>query len=340
MFFDASPRKQFNLAHNDFSRHSIPLDCGYLTATHSMRLPFQLPNSSTALALAYMLVSTLLLASMHGIVREVSTDLHIMVVVFFRNFCGLLVMLPLLFRHGLSSLKTNNQTLHLLRAGLGICAMFCWFTALTKIQIANATALSFSTSVFAAIVAWLFLGEKMRARRWAAIIVGFIGVLVVLRPTPSEFNAWSLLVLASAVAWGSTISIVKKLSESEPPFVIVAWMGISLTILSIPTAIIYWQTPTLVQLGYLLMIGLLGTGGHLLLTRALKLADVALVMSIDFARLIWTTIIGYFLFKESLDTTTAVGAVIIFLAGWYIIYRENKLANQTGSAVQSDGRAH
>lgn len=290
---------------------------------------------ATSLALLYMLASTILLASMHGLVRAISEDLHIMVVVFFRNLCGLIVMLPLLFRHGLSSLKTNNKRLHLLRAILGICAMFCWFTALSKIPIANATALSFSTSVFAAIVAWLFLGEIMKVRRWVAIFIGFLGVIVVLRPTPEGFNAWSLLVLASAVAWGSTLSIVKRLSANEAPFVIVAWMGISLTLLSVPAAIYFWQTPTLSELAVLLLIGLLGTGGHIFLTRALQRADVALVMSIDFARLIWTTLIGYMIFSERLDLQTALGATIIFIAGWYIIYRENKVASSTATSANT-----
>lgn len=292
-----------------------------------IRLPREL--SPTSQALSYMLASTLLLAAMHGLVRAVSEDLHIMVVVFFRNLCGLIVMLPLLYRHGLSSLKTSNKQLHVLRAALGICAMACWFTSLTKIPIANATALSFSTSVFAAIVAWLFLGERMKTRRWAAIFVGFIGVIVVLRPTPEGFNAWSLLVLASTVAWGSTLSIVKRLATTEPPFVIVAWMGISLTLLSIPAAIYWWQTPTFTQFALLMLVGLLGTGGHIFLTRALQRADVALVMSIDFARLIWTTLMGYLIFSEHLDAHTAIGAVIIFGAGWYIIYRENKVAEST-----------
>ncbi len=272
-----------------------------------------------------MLIATLALATMHGIVRYLSQDLHPFVIVFFRNVFGLLAILPLLASHGLKTLRTPQHKLHVLRAAMGICAMLSWFYALSRVPITNATALSFSAAIFASLCAWLFLGEIIRIRRWMAIACGLIGVLVVLRPGLEGFNAYSLLVVASTISWGVSITIVKKLSETDSAVCIVAWMAISLTVLSIVPAMIFWQQPDWQQLAWLALVGILATGGHLAMTHALKLADTALVMSVDFFRLIWTTLIGTLFFAELLDLWTFVGAAIIFASAWYIIFRESKI---------------
>lgn len=286
-------------------------------------MAIQFQGTPTQIAVLYMLAATLLLACMHGLIRDLSQNLHPFVVVFFRNFFGLIVICPLLFRGGLSCLHTKLPWIHVLRAFVGMIAMTCWFYSLSKIPITNATALSFSTTIFAAISAWLFLGERMRIRRWAAIFVGFVGVLVVLRPDADGFNSYSLLVLLSAVAWGSSVSIVKHLSRSETVTTIVGWMAISLTALSIWPALYVWQTPDAHQFAKLMFVGVLATGGHLLMTRALQLADTSIVMSVDFSRLIWTAFIGALFFGELLDKWTFLGACIVFGAGWYIIFRES-----------------
>ncbi len=272
-----------------------------------------------------MLVSTMLIASMHTTVRGLSDDLHPFVIVFFRNLFGLFAVAPLILRAGVTSLKTDHTKLYVLRALIGITAMMSWFYALSLVPLTNATAISFSTTIFATLSAWLFLGEKMRLRRWAAIVIGLVGVIVVLQPDTGGFNRYSLLVIFSAAAWGTSISIVKRLSAVESVTSIVAWMSISLTILSLPPALYFWQTPTINQFWWLALIGVLATGGHLLMTQALQMADTAVVMSMDFTRLIWTAILGAWLFNEALNTWTAVGATIIFAAGWYIIFRETKL---------------
>lgn len=272
-----------------------------------------------------MLLSTIVLACMHGMVRAISTDLHPFVIVFFRNLFGLVVIVPLLMRHGLSSLKTGQPRLHALRAIVGILAMLSWFFALSKVPITNATALSFSTTIFAALAAWLFLNERFRVRRWLAILTGMVGVMVVLQPNSAQFDAWSLLPLAAALAWGTSVTIVKKLTETDSTLAIVGWMSITLTVLSIIPALFVWQTPTLEQYGLLAGIGALATAGHLAMTRALKLAEVSIVMSIDFSRLVWTSIIGVAFFAETPGIHTVLGAVIIFIAGWYIIFRESRI---------------
>jgi len=248
--------------------------------------------------------ATLLLASMHGMVRMLSFDLHPFIIVFFRNLFGLLTVMPLLAKVGFSTLKTSNPKLHTVRAIIGLLAMLGWFYALAKVPIANATALSFSTTIFAAISAWLFLGERIRWRRSVAIIVGFIGVYVVLRPSAEGFNIFSILVIITSISWALSLTIVKQLSKTETPTSIVSWMGISLVALSIWPALLVWQTPNTTQLLWLFCIGGLGTAGHLMMTFAIKMAETSIVMSVDFFRLVWTALIGAYFFNEILDAWT------------------------------------
>ncbi|MFK7891009.1 MAG: DMT family transporter [Granulosicoccus sp.] len=279
----------------------------------------------TTQACLLMLLSTFLLASMHALVRNIGQDLHPFVVVFFRNLFGLIAVVPLLIRFGWRTLRTNHSGIYIGRALIGLVAMLCWFTGLANVPIANATALSFSTTLFATLIAWLFVGEIVRGRRTLAILVGILGVFVVLRPGVEGFNAYSLLVVFSAFAWAASICIVKVLTRTDSVTCIVAWMGISLSLLSLGPALYYWQTPSASQWLTLILIGTLATGGHLTMTRAVKMADTSLVMSVDFARLIWASVLGAWFFGELLDLWTATGAVIIFLAGWYIVFRESRL---------------
>ncbi len=275
-----------------------------------------------------MLLSTVLLSTMHVLVRYVSADLHPFVVVFFRNLFGLIVLIPLLLKHGIGALVTQQPFLYALRIAIGLCAMLSWFYALSKVPVSNATALSFSSTIFATLSAWLFLKERMRIRRWVAIIVGLLGVVVVLRPGMEGFNRYALLVIASAATWGISITIVKKLSRTDNTITIVAWMSIGLSILSFWPALIVWEWPTATQFGILLLIGGLASGGHFCMTNALRIGDMAAVMSVDFFRLIWAAILGYLLFRDVLDAGTVLGAGIIFASAWYIVVRETKLEKE------------
>ncbi len=278
------------------------------------------------MALGFMLFSTLLLAIMHALVRHLGSDLHPFIIVFFRNLFGLMAIVPLLISGGTQSLATSNPKLHLLRALVGTAAMASWFYALTQVPIANATALSFSTAIFATVSAWFFLKETVRLRRGIAIGVGFAGVFVAMQPDASGFNVYSILVLLSAFTWGASVTIVKLLTRTESVTCIVGWMAILLTLFTFIPALMVWQTPDMTQMAILMMIGALATAGHLLMTRALQIADTALVMSVDFSRLIWTAVLGVWWFGEILTAYTFIGATIIFAAGLYIVFRESRMS--------------
>ena len=275
-----------------------------------------------------MVAATIALAAMHGCVRYLSDQLDVYTITFFRNFFGLVTVLPLVMRSGIMSLATTRIHLHALRGVTGILAMLLWFTALARVEIATATALSFTAALFTTLAAVIFLGERLRFRRIVAIIVGIIGVLIVLRPAGDSFDMTALLVLASTMFWGTNVVIVKTLSQTDRTASIVAWSGIFLTTLSLPLWIIFGEWPTTPQLMVLLAIGAFGTAGHLLITAALKMADSSAVMSLDFLRLIWSVIIGVWFFSDGIDFWTIVGACVIFASGLYILVRESRQSIQ------------
>ena len=281
----------------------------------------KIPDSSKGLF--FMFLATIVLACMHGMVRHLGGELHPFVIAFYRNLFGLIAILPLVLRIGISGLRTAHPRLMVLRSVSGIIAMLTWFYGLATVPTAEATALSFTAAIFSALAAFFFLGEKMRLRRWLAIGGGFIGVIVVLQPNAGNFNPNMLLILVSCVFWGLSVTIVKHLTRTDSTTSIVAWMGILLTVMSLPPALVYWQWPDTNDLLLLGLMGAMGPLGHLCMAKALSLADTTAVMSIDFVRLIWAAMIGVYFFGDAFDITTWIGATIIFSSGIYIIFRES-----------------
>jgi drug/metabolite transporter (DMT)-like permease len=286
--------------------------------------------SDSTKGLLYMFMATIVLACMHGMVRYLGTDLHPFVIAFYRNLFGLIAILPLVFKAGLSGLQTRRPGVVLLRSISGVFAMLSWFYGLSKVPTAEATALSFTAAIFTALVAYILLGEKMRLHRWIAILGGFVGVIVVLQPNTENYNPYMLLVLVSCVFWGLSVTLVKLLTRTDSTISIVAWMSILLTVMSLPPALLYWQWPGADQFILLGIMGVLATLGHLGMTQALSLADTTAVMSIDFMRLIWAALIGTLFFGDVFDIYTWIGATIIFSSGLYIVFRES-LARESGS---------
>jgi drug/metabolite transporter (DMT)-like permease len=272
-----------------------------------------------------MLAATAVLTCMHATVRHVSDDMHPFQVTFFRNLFGLVAILPLAARTGLASIKSRQPGLQLLRSGFGLVAMLTWFYALSVVPIAQATALSFTSVIFGSIGAAIVLGERMRLRRWSAVVAGFIGVLVILRPGIGEVDPAALIVLLSSICWAGALLTVKRLSTTDSVVCIVTWNSVLLTILSLPVAVPVWVTPNGEQLLWLVAIGVLATLGHLAMTSAFKASAATVVFPVDYMRLVWASVIGYLAFSEVPDAWTWTGGTIIFASTTYIAYREAAL---------------
>ena len=283
---------------------------------------------SVLLACAAMLGSTIALSMMHASVRYLSADLHPFVIAFFRNLLAVLFLLPIIARHNFLVMKTMHMKWHVLRASLNVVAMLMFFYALSITELAVVQALGFTAPLFATILAMLLLREKVRLRRWIALIIGFTGVLIVLRPGAVAFDLGPMLVLASAAVWALTMIIIKKLSNTDSALTITAWVAIFLTLLSLPTALLFWQWPQGWHWGILLFTAITGTFGQLLLTKAFAYAEASIVMPFDFAKILWSASLGYLVFGEHVSLNTWIGAVVIFSGACYIAIREHRLEKQ------------
>jgi len=269
-----------------------------------------------------MLAATAVLTCMHATVRHVSDGMHPFEITFFRNLFGLFAILPLALRGGVASLKSRQPGLQLLRSGFGLVAMLTWFYGLSVVPIAQATALSFTSVIFGSIGAALVLGERMGLRRWSAVLAGFIGALVILRPGFDEVDPAALIVMLSSILWAAALLTVKRLATTDTVVCIVTWNSILLTVLSLPVAMTVWVTPTGEQLLWLALIGVLATLGHLAMTGAFKASAATVVFPVDYTRLLWASVIGYVAFAEIPDAWTWIGGTVIFASTTYIAYRE------------------
>lgn len=282
-------------------------------------------GAANARGMLFMLLATLALTGMHTLVRFLSAEMHAFEITFFRNLFGLLVMAPLMFRAGLEELKSGQPRLQLLRSCFGILAMSLWFYGLSVVPIAEATALSFTAAIFGSVAAALLLRERMRLRRWTAVVTGFVGALIILRPGFQTVQPGAWIVLASSVFWALALVTVKRLSRTDSIVCIVAWNSVLLTLLSLPLALPVWVTPTTPQIGWLMLIGVLATLGHLAMTNAFRLADATAVFPVDFTRLLWASLLGFLFFAELPDAATWIGGAVIFASTTYITFRERRV---------------
>ena len=293
------------------------------------------PLATPMRAALLMLGSTMFFGLMVVAIRLASSSMHAFEIAFFRNFFGLVVALPLLLRHGPGFLRTTQFPRYLFRCVIGICSMLAGFWAITHLPLAQAVSLSYSTPLFVTIAAAALLGEQVRARRWTAVILGFIGVLIIVRPGTAEFSTHAMVAVLAAVLSSIVAIQIKQLSATEPADRIVIYTTLLWVPMSLLPAMSVWQWPQGITWLWLVAAGAMGTGGHMLWTRALKLGEVSALTPISFMQLPLVVLFGWWLFDEPLDHWTLLGAGIIFGANAYIARREAVLARRAASGAST-----
>ena len=271
-----------------------------------------------------MCIATVFFSTMHVLVRYVARDVPPLQIAFLRNIFGVIVFAPLLMSSGLAFLRTRRIGLHAVRGVLNSVAMLMFFTGLAMTPVARVTALAFSAPIFTAVLSVIFLGERFRIRRWLAIVAGFAGTLIILRPGMIPADLGSILVVSSALVWAVTMIVIKVLSRTDSSFAITAYMNIFLSIFSLGPALWVWVTPPPDMWVWLVAIGILGTIAQLALSQALKETEPTAVMPFDFLKLVWATLLGLWVFGELPDLYTWIGALVVFASGFFIAYREHQ----------------
>lgn len=284
-----------------------------------------------------MLGSTMAFGFMALAIRYATAYVPTQEVAFFRNGFGLLALLPMLLRPGHAPLRTRQLPRYFVRSAIGLASMLCGFWALGHLPMAQAVSLSYSTPLFVTIAAVLWLGEIVRIRRWAAVVAGFIGVLVIVRPGADGFAPGSLVAVAAAVLSSLVAIQIKQLTRVDSADTVVLYTYVFWVPLSLVPALFVWVWPVGIAWLWLAATGVMGTLGQLLWTRALRLGDVSALTPISFMQLPLVSVFAWLLFDEALDRWTVIGALIILGANAYIAHREAVLARRAASTAATAG---
>ena len=277
----------------------------------------------TVRALLWSGASGLLFVLLNSLMRGLSLALDPFQTQFLRYLMGFLVMLPLVLRSGVAAYKPHNTLGQFTRGAVHTIGLCIWFTAIPHISIADTTAIGFTGPIFIMLGAVLVFKEPMRWERWVAAGLGFAGVLIVVAPKlTGSGGLYNLVMLASAPVFAASFLMTKALTRYERTEVIVVWQAISVTLFSLPLALLHWQWPSAAQWALFLLCGLLGSAGHYCLTSSYAAADISATQSVKFLDLVWATTIGWLVFADAPSQSTLIGGVVICGSTIWIARRE------------------
>lgn len=254
-------------------------------------------------------------------------------IAFFRCLIGFLAILPFVAGYGISTLRTRSLKIHLLRGIFGLVAMFSSYYAVAHMPLASYTALSFTKPLFATVLAVLILRETVRWRRWSATLVGFLGVVVMVRPGAGIIDSAALFALVDALSIAFLVTLVKRLPPGETTLVMLFYFGVFSTIAALPPALLVWRAPAPGEFALLIGIGVLGVLSQSCWIRAYRAGEASAVAPFDYLRLLFAAIAGFLAFGERVDAWTLAGAAIIVVSTVYIARREARLRRASSIAA-------
>lgn len=275
--------------------------------------------------LLWAVASGLLFVLLNTLMRGLSLALSPFQTQFLRYAFGLVVMLPFILRSGIGAYRPHTLRGQFMRGGVHALGLCLWFVAVPHITLADTTALGFTTPIFIMIGAILVLGERLRWERWVAAAIGFAGVLMVVAPKlAGDGGVYLLVMLASSPVFAASFLMTKQLTRFDRAEVIVAWQAITVTLFSLPLALLQWQTPSTLQWGAFLLCGVLGSAGHYCLTRSFTIADISATQSVKFLELVWAAALGWLVFSDPPSRSTLIGGVVIAGSTLWIARRESR----------------
>ena len=279
--------------------------------------------SNTAVSIILMIISGFSFVVMHSAAKFLSDQIHIFEITFLRCALVAVVLAPMIFKEGKSSLITKQPKFQIYRIITNSIAMLCFFYGLTLTTLAEVTALNLTVPIFTTLLAFLFLNEKLKKHRLSALFIGFLGAIIVLRPDIS-INIGGILILISALIWSVSLIFIKKLTETDSPVTISLYAGIGMIPATFVAAYPYLIMPNLYQFLIILFIAVTGTIAQTLLNSAFKRGQLAILLPFDYLKLIWSVLIGYTIFVESTTISLWIGGTLIVGASSYIAWRERK----------------
>ncbi len=283
--------------------------------------------SNNSHAIFFTILTCFLMSMMVGIVRHLVDDFHPFFVLFMRNLVAFFLFMPMMFRGGKKIFHTKTPKLHLLRGVNGLIGMLIWFYIVDKIPLPELISFTFLVPIMTTFAAMLFLKEKVGKRAWLALLIGFVGILIITRPGYRDLNIAYLLALTTTISWSSTNLLVKVMTRTERSRVIVMYMTIIILVLSTPFGVIYFKPFGFVDFLWFLSLGMIASLSQMSLSYAFSKADLSVVQPFDFMRLIFTSIIAYFAFDQVLDSYTLVGSLVIMVG---VVFAASKKKKKRG----------
>ena len=280
-------------------------------------------NNVKAILLA--LVASVSGVTMNVLLKISLADINVFTAGFLRFLFGFLLILPFIFYNQFQNYKTPNLKIHLTRGFLNIPMMLLGFSALQYIPLEQIKAISFITPIIVVVLSVIFLKEKIYLIRIGALVIGLVGVFVILRPGIVSINIGAYMVLCSCSIWSVVVIITKFAARVDSAFTILSYQYTIVTILSLPIALYFWQSPSSQTIIYLIFAGIAGTIVHLCINTAYKLTELSVLQPVNFSRLLIASLFGFIIFDEVPDIWTIIGGLIIFSSILIITYRETYL---------------
>ena len=277
------------------------------------------------LAISLVIIATFF-GTLMGVFLKISQfETNVFTVGFLRFFIGLLIISPYILYSKFKVYKSSHLKLHLLRSLINLPMMLLGFGALVFIPLEQIQALHFIVPLIVTLLAVFIFKEKIYFIRISALIIGFVGMLIMLRPGVTEINIGSYMIILSCILWSIIIIISKSLSKDDSPMTILTYQYTFMTIFSFAVTLFFWETPSLTVIYYVLLAAISGTILHISLNYSYQLVELSLTQPITFLGLIWGSLFGYYIFDEKPDYFTWAGGVFIFSGVLIITYRESYL---------------
>ena len=271
-----------------------------------------------------MIISDFFFVLMHSAVKYLSQEVHIFEIAFFRCALVIVVLAPVIFQQGRKIFKTQQPKMQILRITTNSVAMLCFFYGISTTPLAQLTTLGFTVPIFATILAVIFMKEKIRLRRTTALVIGFIGTIIVMRPDIS-IELGAVLIIFSSFLWSICLIFIKKLTKTDSAVTISLYFGVGMIPATFALAFPVFEMIDFRQFIILIFIAITGTLAQTIMNSALKKGELALLLPFDFLRLIWSVLIGYALFAEEPTATLWIGGFLIIGSTSYIAWRESML---------------
>ncbi|MBF0175346.1 MAG: DMT family transporter [Magnetococcales bacterium] len=282
--------------------------------------------------IVWILLSGAAFSVVGAMVKIIGQDIHPFQIVFFRCLFGLLWLAPFLWRQGREILRSNRQSMHMMRALVGTTAMVTTFYAYALLPLADVTALSFTTPLFMIPLALLFLGEPNDPRRWVVTCIGFCGILVMVRPGAKGFDPLILIGVLSPFLIAIVTTVIKKMTATEKTMTILGRYAVASTVFSFPLACLFWKSPSMQQLLLLLLVSGIATVAQSALVQAYAVGEATMIAPFDYTRILIAGSIGYWFFQEIPDGQTILGGVIIMVSNLWLIWYTTR-GKKTGQNI-------